>query len=43
MVQDVTETEVVKEIEGQFAKSPRCAQTEAEVGGEGDKGGLFCR
>jgi CarD family transcriptional regulator len=37
VVQHVTETEAVKEIEGQLAKSPRRgAKTEAEAGAEGD-------
>jgi CarD family transcriptional regulator len=37
VVQHVTETEAVKEIEGQLAKSPRRgAKTEAEAGVEGD-------
>jgi CarD family transcriptional regulator len=39
VVQHVTETEAVKEIEGQLAKSPRRgakAETEAEADGEGD-------
>jgi CarD family transcriptional regulator len=39
VVQHVTETEAVKEIEGQLAKSPRRgakAETEVEVDGEGD-------
>jgi CarD family transcriptional regulator len=38
-VQHVTETEAVKEIEGQLAKSPRRgakAETEAEADGEAD-------
>jgi CarD family transcriptional regulator len=37
VVQHVTETEAVKEIEGQLAKSPRRgAKTETEAGAEGD-------
>jgi CarD family transcriptional regulator len=37
VVQHVTETEAVKEIEGQLAKSPRRgAKTEAEAGAEGE-------
>jgi CarD family transcriptional regulator len=37
VVQHVTETEAVKEIEAQLAKSPRRgAKTEAEAGAEGD-------
>jgi CarD family transcriptional regulator len=37
VVQHVTETEAVKEIEGQLAKSPRRgAKSEAEAGAEGD-------
>jgi CarD family transcriptional regulator len=37
VVQHVTETEAVKEIEGQLAKSPRRgAKAEAEVGADGD-------
>jgi CarD family transcriptional regulator len=37
VVQHVTETEAVKEIESQLAKSPRRgAKTEAEAGAEGD-------
>ena len=37
VVQHVTETEAVKEIEGQLAKSPRRgAKAEAEAGAEGD-------
>jgi CarD family transcriptional regulator len=37
VVQHVTETEAVKEIEGQLAKSPRRgAKTEAEAAAEGD-------
>ena len=37
VVQHVTETEAVKEIEGQLAKSPRRgAKTEAEVGADGE-------
>ena len=37
MVQHVTETEAVKEIEGQLAKSPRRgAKTEGEAVAEGD-------
>jgi CarD family transcriptional regulator len=36
-VQHVTETEAVKEIEGQLAKSPRRgAKTEIEAGAEGE-------
>jgi CarD family transcriptional regulator len=42
VVQHVTETEAVKEIESQLAKSPRRgakAEAEAEVDGEGDLDG----
>jgi CarD family transcriptional regulator len=40
VVQHVTETEAVKEIEGQLAKSPRRgAKAETEVGAEGDADG----
>jgi CarD family transcriptional regulator len=42
VVQHVTETEAVKEIEGQLAKSPRRgtkAETEVEADGEGDSEG----
>jgi CarD family transcriptional regulator len=40
VVQHVTETEAVKEIEGQLAKSPRRgAKTETEAGAEGDADG----
>jgi len=41
-VQHVTETEAVKEIEGQLAKSPRRgakAETEAEAEGDADADG----
>ena len=40
VVQHVTETEAVKEIEGQLAKSPRRgAKAEAEAGADGEAGG----
>ena len=40
VVQHVTETEAVKEIEGQLAKSPRRgAKAETEVGADGEADG----